>query len=831
MADPTSNKITKVQLTLYATKLKNVAGAFNGKSDPYAVVTLLSADPNGEQPRILGQTEVIKNNLSPIWIKKFDVDFMLGKPPRVNVGIYDEVKKAKHNKPMGSAVFDIGEVLGARGNIKAKKLKGGGTIFIRAEKAAELYAGTFEFTLRGVKLKNVDGMFGKSDPFFEVSKHVQAAGGPTWQVVYRSKPIQNDLNPKWESVTLDMNELCDGNQSKPVLVSVLDWEKNGKHGPMGFFETSVAGLIQAKNPGGSGDIKTIDTTKAFKLTRRGKFFGHVVVTAAVVTGASPVTFTESHAASMATPITNSVSYQSTTVGGPTNLPPFSMALDNPPPSTTQLNAVGFGTAGGVAIAATAAAGASHVPNSRLPLPIPPPGNRPNFIDYLTGGLELQLTVAIDFTGSNGDPRRPGTLHYIHPDGQLNDYEKALTAVGSIIARYDHDQKFPVLGFGAKYGGVINHCFQIGPTAEAQGIAGILQAYRSVFKSGLTMSGPTDFSEVIAMAAAQAQSKQDAMERFGQQAYNVLLILTDGAVTDVNATKHAIQAASIAPLSIVIVGIGNADFTAMQFLDDFQTPGLVLGRDIVQFVEFGRHRNNKISLTQATLDEIPDQLVDYFYGRGIMPLPEIRGSRMQLLADDFDADEDIDLNVEFNEDGEINLASGGYYDGTSYGNYSTYAGVTVMAPPSTASIGSAYIPSAPPSENPEAHASHQAYVPPSGTQAYNPHAQAYPAPVQQLYDPRAYTSNVSTSQYAQQPYASNVYAPQPDYQAHHHGQPFGGAPVMASVVVPPPQVFLVQLPAGVVAGQQLQIQSPTTGQIMIIAVPEGVPPGGTFQVQG
>jgi len=83
--------------------------------------------------------------------------------------------------------------------------------------------------------------------------------------------------------------------------------------------------------------------------------------------------------------------------------------------------------------------------------------------------------------------------------------------------YGHAQKFPVLGFGAKYGGVINHCFQIGSTAEeAQGIAGILQAYRSVFKSGLTMSGPTDCSEVIAMAAAQAQSKQDAMERFGQR---------------------------------------------------------------------------------------------------------------------------------------------------------------------------------------------------------------------------------------------------------------------------------------------------------------------------
>lgn len=38
MADPNSNKSTKVQLSLYCTKLKNVAGAFGGISDPYAVV-------------------------------------------------------------------------------------------------------------------------------------------------------------------------------------------------------------------------------------------------------------------------------------------------------------------------------------------------------------------------------------------------------------------------------------------------------------------------------------------------------------------------------------------------------------------------------------------------------------------------------------------------------------------------------------------------------------------------------------------------------------------------------------------------------------------------
>ena len=35
----------------------------------------------------------------------------------------------------------------------------------------------------------------------------------------------------------------------------------------------------------------------------------------------------------------------------------------------------------------------------------------SFLEYIMGGCEVNFTVAIDFTGSNGDPRKPGTLHY------------------------------------------------------------------------------------------------------------------------------------------------------------------------------------------------------------------------------------------------------------------------------------------------------------------------------------------------------------------------------------------------------------------------------------
>ena len=47
----------KLQLSIRATGLPNVAGAFKGVSDPFAVVTLLPIDRHAK-PVIVGKTEV-----------------------------------------------------------------------------------------------------------------------------------------------------------------------------------------------------------------------------------------------------------------------------------------------------------------------------------------------------------------------------------------------------------------------------------------------------------------------------------------------------------------------------------------------------------------------------------------------------------------------------------------------------------------------------------------------------------------------------------------------------------------------------------------------------
>jgi hypothetical protein len=210
----------------------------------------------------------------------------------------------------------------------------------------------------------------------------------------------------------------------------------------------------------------------------------------------------------------------------------------------------------------------------------------------------------------------------------------------------------VFGFGAKYGGVVRHCFQCGSAAEVKGVAGVLEAYRQVFSSGLVMSGPTVFTEVIETAAARAVSSQEAAHQHGRQAYTILLILTDGSVSDVHATAACLDRVSGSPMSVVIVGVGNADFSEMEFLDDSSAPDK---RDIAQFVQFNKHSRNSVALTSETLHEIPDQLVGYFQSKGIAPLPPMQRSDSTIMVEPEEDEIDLSLNI---TDEEIVVTGGG-----------------------------------------------------------------------------------------------------------------------------------------------------------------------------
>jgi hypothetical protein len=77
--------------------------------------------------------------------------------------------------------------------------------------------------------------------------------------------------------------------------------------------------------------------------------------------------------------------------------------------------------------------------------------KPNFLEYLRGGTQINVMLGIDFTGSNGDPSLPNSLHS-QKDDDLNDYQKAISSVCEILLCYDYDKKIAMYGYGAKPAG-------------------------------------------------------------------------------------------------------------------------------------------------------------------------------------------------------------------------------------------------------------------------------------------------------------------------------------------------------------------------------------------
>ena len=56
--------------------------------------------------------------------------------------------------------------------------------------------------------------------------------------------------------------------------------------------------------------------------------------------------------------------------------------------------------------------------------------RHSFLDFIFGGCEIALSIAIDFTLSNGEPSKPSSLHYLNHN--KNEYLNAIRSVGDVL---------------------------------------------------------------------------------------------------------------------------------------------------------------------------------------------------------------------------------------------------------------------------------------------------------------------------------------------------------------------------------------------------------------
>lgn len=94
-----------------------------------------------------------------------------------------------------------------------------------------------------------------------------------------------------------------------------------------------------------------------------------------------------------------------------------------------------------------------------------------------------MIIAVDFTGSNGTPNQPTSLHYMDPKNP-NQYQKAIGAVAQILLNYDSDKRIPAFGFGANLHfpnmNGLSHCFPLSGNwndVDSVGLPHLMQLYK------------------------------------------------------------------------------------------------------------------------------------------------------------------------------------------------------------------------------------------------------------------------------------------------------------------------------------------------------------------
>jgi hypothetical protein len=259
-----------------------------------------------------------------------------------------------------------------------------------------------------------------------------------------------------------------------------------------------------------------------------------------------------------------------------------------------------------------------------------------FVDYIRAGTQLSFSVAIDFTGSNLDIKNRKSLHYLSKN-RRNPYQKAIWEVGNILQAYNNQKAFAVYGFGGIPEGEekVNHCFALNGNKQAPqvyGIEGILEIYQKTLLE-TRLSGPTYFKPVI------EEVRQFARGFSSTEVYHVLLILTDGVIDDMSQVTQTIKSSIMEPLSIIIIGIGDEDFSQMEILDMdrvksksvfFPEPRV----DNVQFVPFKKFGGDPVRLAAEVLKELPQQVTEFMEAINYHPVipdqPKLR--KIQIPED-------------------------------------------------------------------------------------------------------------------------------------------------------------------------------------------------------
>ena len=222
------NDVPKIELFLSANNLPNKD--FLSYSDPYCVISLQDSKSSLKE---LLKTEIIKNNLNPIWKTSLTLDYHFEQNQVLHFSVFDS--DGETSESLGSASCALSLLISKSPH--TLRLPLGGSLTIRIEELKPNIEGC-KIKFRGHKLDKKD-FFGKSDPYLVLYKYL---GSDSWAEKYRTEIVMKTLNPEWKPLTLSSTKLCNDDRLKPIKVECYDWDRIGKDDFIGSAEINYTQL-------------------------------------------------------------------------------------------------------------------------------------------------------------------------------------------------------------------------------------------------------------------------------------------------------------------------------------------------------------------------------------------------------------------------------------------------------------------------------------------------------------------------------------------------------------------------------------------------------------
>eukprot|EP00766_Chilomastix_caulleryi_P000105 gnl/Chilomastix_caulleri/1099.p1 GENE.gnl/Chilomastix_caulleri/1099~~gnl/Chilomastix_caulleri/1099.p1 ORF type:complete len:272 (+),score=81.21 gnl/Chilomastix_caulleri/1099:30-845(+) len=218
------------------------------------------------------------------------------------------------------------------------------------------------------------------------------------------------------------------------------------------------------------------------------------------------------------------------------------------------------------------------------------------------GLEAsQLIIGVDMSQSNESTGRHSYGRSLHDISVETPYEAFIKVVGPILSTFDDDNMIPLYRFGdAETTDKKVMPFDFGGKLECHGWEEVLKVYRENVRK-CTMSGPTTMAPMIREAVEMIKESRE---------YHILLILTDGGISNPKLDAQAVVEASKYPLSIIAVGIGDGPFDILEEFDDKLPSRKFDNFQFTNFTElqrrFAREECPDLLVACSVLQEIPMQ---------------------------------------------------------------------------------------------------------------------------------------------------------------------------------------------------------------------------------